>query len=254
MKKVLFLLSLLFSTAAMATESSNVVCVTYKGLKLQCSYKGVQVDSAISKSKMEYSYTIQYDATITGVADSKSSRIDIYDHQSMKMEDFATLCPKAYKIPFSGKNATVTINYKRVNDNIFCNLKDLNTLYFGSYTIMLNDSMFIGCNNLKTVYIEGPVLHRDYTSKHNLGSYFPNVERLYINGCVHGIGKYAFYGCKNLKYVSNTYNVTLGDQAFGKCTSLNSFFPNNLKNKYPQAFDVTILSLSDGEERCLQVF
>ncbi len=231
----IILLMTFFSAKSIAAESVNIV---YNGLQLECSYKGVKVDSFKVGNQMRYNYRALYDATIVGVAACEKNRVDVYNHQDVNMNDFLSLCPKSYSLPFQkmDENMNVRIFYVKVNDKVFNNLNELHTLHFANYRIALNDSMFVGCSNLKTVYLEGPVLYRNYTPSYNIGNFFPNVEKLYVNAGTVGIGRYAFYGCQKLKYVSNTFGAKVADYAFGNCKELSSFYPNNLKFKYPNAF------------------
>lgn len=251
---IFILLLTIFSVKGIASEPVNIV---YKGLQLQCSYKGVKVDSFEVGGKTRYTHRALYDATIVGVAACDNNRIDVYNHQDLALSDFLTLCPASYSMPFvkTAENLNVRISYVRVNDKVFNNLDELHTLNFANYRIALNDSMFAGCSNLKTVYLEGPALYRNYTPSYNIGSFFPHVEKLYVNAGTVGIGRYAFYGCQNLKYVSNTFGAKVADHAFGNCKELTNFYPNNLKYKYPNAFasssENNVAFVAEGESLLL---
>lgn len=196
--------------------------------------KIIEIKNTENIIKNEYSSdfdfgTIEFDYTIENINKIfKGNEYLIYIDLPSKS---TRIVESAFEGCTNLQNITLSDTLKIIEDYAFKNCKSLTSFIIPNKVEELEEGIFTGCDNLNT--IEGSfttynnnavvynnklicVLPKNDKKTHKISDIDKNIKRL---------GKYCFYGCKNMTSVYIPSNIlSIGNYAFAECENLTEVY------------------------------
>lgn len=171
---------------------------------------------------------INSNAILSKTYTSSSSLKDIFGNQVANYiigDDVKSIGNYAFYNYTGLTSITIPNNVTKILNNAFEGCTGLTSITIPSGVTSIGNNAFYGCTNLSSVIINSnEILSKSFSYSSSLKDIFGNQVTNYVIGDeVNNLGKYAFYGCSNLKSFTISNSVsTIGSYAFGGCTSLTS--------------------------------
>ena len=149
--------------------------------------------------------------------------------------DLPTECERITESAFEGcKDLTYIIPsnvLKNIDDYAFKDCESLSSFMIPESVVELEEGIFAGCKSLEKVYGKFTTYNeKAVVYNNNLIFYSPTditniISLSTIDENIKRLGKYCFYGCKNLKtvYIPSTV-LSIGNYAFQNCEELESVY------------------------------
>lgn len=204
---------------------------------------------------------INSNAILSKTYTSSSSLKDIFGNQVANYiigDDVKSIGNYAFYNYTGLTSITIPNNVTKILNNAFEGCTGLTSITIPSGVTSIGNNAFLYCTNLSSVIINSnEILSKSFSYSSSLKEIFGNQVTDYVIGDeVNSIGKYAFYGCSNLKTftVGNSLS-TIGSYAFGGCTSLTSIYiSSNVASIGESAFkectNLTKVNISDLAAWC----